>query len=246
MLASLLLALAIASPPADTAHLVIVSTTDIHGRATAWDYTADRPFAGGLVRVATVVDSLRREYPGRVVVVDAGDLIQGDPFAAYFASQAPRPLNPIVQAMNLSGYDAATLGNHEFNWGLPTLRRALAGARFPWVSGNIFGLPRDTLIHRPFVILTRDGVRVGIAGFTTPGVMVWDRENVRGRVRVGRVDPAARRILPELRRASDLAVVLIHSGMAEASSYDTTGVGPENVAASLASLPVRPDLVVVG
>src|SRR5574337_1107459 len=138
MLASLLLALAIASPPADTAHLVIVSTTDIHGRATAWDYT------------------------GRVVVVDAGDLIQGDPFAAYFASQAPRPLNPIVQAMNLIGYDAATLGNHEFNWGLPTLRRALAGSRFPWVSGNIFGLPRDTLIHRPFVILTRDGVRVGI------------------------------------------------------------------------------------
>ena len=77
MLPHLLLAAALLAP-ADTTHLVLVATTDIHGRAYGWDYVADRPFAGGLARVATVVDSLRARYPGRVIMVDAGDLIQGD------------------------------------------------------------------------------------------------------------------------------------------------------------------------
>ena len=254
MLASLLLsALAVAAQDAqaaptqsDTAHIVVVATTDVHGRATGWDYLTDRPFAGGLVRVATVVDSLRLRYPGQVVVVDAGDLIQGDPFAAFFAREETKDPNPVIEAMNLVGYDAATPGNHEFNWGLPTLRRALVAAAFPYVSANIYGLPGDTLMYRPYVILRRGDIRIGIAGFTTPGVMVWDRENVRGQARVGRVAAGADGVLREMRRQSDLAVVLIHSGMEGDASYDTTGVGPENVAASLADRPVPPDLVVVG
>ncbi len=249
MLASFLLAAALVgapSTPRDTAHLVVVATTDVHGRAFAWDYTTDTPFPGGLTRVATIVDSLRRIYPGQLVVVDAGDLIQGDPFAAYFATVAPRDTNPVVRAMNLVGYDAATLGNHEFNWGLATLARALRGAAFPYVSANIHGLPRDTLMHSPFVVLERDSIRVGIAGFTTPGVMVWDRTKVQNHVRLERIPAAARRVLPELSRRSDFQIVLVHSGMDGPSSYDSSGVGAENVAASLAGLPSPPDLVVVG
>ena len=122
---------ALAGAPQDTAHVIVVATTDVHGRATAWDYVTGQAFPGGLVRVGTIVDSLRKRYPGQVVVVDAGDLLQGDPFAAYYARVAPRDPNPIIEAMNLVGYDVATLGNHDFNWGLPFLRRALTGAAFP-------------------------------------------------------------------------------------------------------------------
>lgn len=247
MLPHLLLLAALASPaPQDTAHIVLVSTTDVHGRAYGWDYITDRPFPGGLARAATVVDSLRAQYPGQVVVLDAGDLIQGNSFAAYFAREAPRDTNPIIRAMNLVGYDAAALGNHEFNWGLETLGDAIAGAAFPYVSGNVYALPADTLVHRPFTVVERQGVRIGIAGFTTPGVMVWDRENVRGKVRVGPVEPAALTVLEQLDKAADLSVVLIHSGMDGPASYDTAGVGPENVAARLAYLPHRPDFVLVG
>jgi 2',3'-cyclic-nucleotide 2'-phosphodiesterase/3'-nucleotidase len=223
MFASCLLALALAATPAarpDTAHLVIVATTDVHGRAFAWDYTADRPFPGGLTRVATVVDSLRRAYPGQVLVVDAGDLIQGNAFAAYFGRVATRDTNPVIRAMNLVGYDVATLGNHEFNWGLATLRQALAGAAFPYVSANIRGLPKDTLVHPAYVVLQRQGLRIGVTGFTTPGVMLWDRNNVRGRVRLERIPVAARRVLPALDRRDDFTIVLIHSGM-EASRPTT-------------------------
>ena len=116
----LVAALALAAAPLqDTAHVVLVATTDLHGHITDWDYVADRPYAGGLPRVAAVVDSLRARYPGQVVLVDAGDVLQGDPFATYYARVAPAQPHPIIEALNLAGYDAATPGNHDFDWGLP-------------------------------------------------------------------------------------------------------------------------------
>lgn len=249
MLSPVLLGLALAAappPPADSAHLVVVATTDVHGHATDWDYLAGRPFPGGLVRAATVVDSLRARYPGQVLLVDVGDLIQGDPFALYFAQVAPRDPHPVLDAMNRMGYDAATPGNHEFNFGLVTMRRALDAAAFPYVSANIREARGGRPVFRERAVLERAGVRVGVTGFTTPGVMVWDREVVRGAMVVEPIARRAARVLRDLRRRSDLVIVLSHSGIAGASSYDTTGVGPEDVSASLAAQPDRPDLVVVG
>ena len=246
MLHALLLSAAVAAAPADTIHLVLVATTDVHGHATEWDYVADRPFPGGLARAATVIDSLRRRYPGRVILADAGDVIEGEPFADYYGRVAPRDPNPVVEAMSLIGYDVATPGEHEFDFGLAPFRRAVAAATFRYVSGNIRGLPADTLELPPYVVVTREGVRVGITGFTTPGVEVWSRKAVRGRLRVGPIAESAAPVLSQVRRESDVVVALVHSGMDEASSYDTTGLGPENAAAALARLPARPDLVVVG
>lgn len=226
--------------------MVLVATTDIHGHATDWDYVANQPFPGGLSRVATVVDSLRAAYPGQVVVVDAGDVIQGDAFATYFAHVAPRDPNPVIEAMNLTGYDVATPGNHEFDWGLPAMRRIISGAAFPYVSSNLYTLPADTLLYPPFVVLQRNGVRIGITGFTTPGATVWNRDQLRGNIRVERIPVAARRVMERLRRESDLTVVLAHSGMGGPASYDTTGIGDEHSAATLATVADAPDLVVVG
>lgn len=242
-----LLLLALPAPVIqDTAHLVVVATTDVHGRATAWDYVRDRPFPGGLVRASRPIDSLRALYPDQVVVVDAGDLLQGDPFAAYYAQVAPRDPNPIVDVMNQLGYDAATPGNHDFNFGVPFLQESMRRATFRVVSANVLALPSGAPLFAPQSVFVRGGVRVGITGFTTPGTMLWDRNNVRGRVEVRRIGAAAPGELARLRRQSDVVIALVHSGMDGASSYDTTGVGAENVAATLADGPVRPDLVVVG
>ena len=246
MLSLLTAIIVLTQPVQDTAHVVVVATTDVHGHAMDWDYPARKPFPGGLSRVATVIDSLKARYRGQVVVVDAGDLIQGDPFATYFARVSHRDPNPVIEAMNLAGYDVATPGNHEFDWGLGSMRAAIAGAAFPYVSGNIYTLQGDTLLYPPYVVLQRNGVRIGVTGFTTPGVMVWDRDRIEGKVRVERIAPAAQRALESLRRESDLAVVLVHSGMDGPSSYDTTGVGAEHAAAALAANRSRPDLVVVG
>jgi 2',3'-cyclic-nucleotide 2'-phosphodiesterase / 3'-nucleotidase / 5'-nucleotidase len=242
----LIAALVLTAPIQDTAHVVLVATTDIHGHVTDWNYAKERAYPGGLTRVATVVDSLKARYPGQVVVLDAGDLLQGDPFATYFARVKPHDPHPVIEAMNLVGYDVATPGNHDFDWGLPAMRRAISAAAFPYVSGNIYSLGGDTLLYPAFTVLHRQAVRIGVAGFTTPGVMLWDRDEIEGKVRVERIPAAAARTLAAMRRQVDLAVVLIHSGMEEAASYDTTGIGGENVAMSLAAMPIRPDLVVVG
>jgi 2',3'-cyclic-nucleotide 2'-phosphodiesterase/3'-nucleotidase/5'-nucleotidase len=246
MLAAFLAATLAIAPLQDTAHVVLVSTTDIHGHVTDYDYLTGKPFPGGLTRVATVVDSLRRVYPGQVVVVDAGDLLQGDAFASYFATVEQRDPHPVVEALNAIGYDAGTPGNHEFNFGVGFLRRALAVAAFPYVSANIRTMPADTFMLPPYATIRRGPVRIAITGFTTPGVMVWDRDSVRGIIKVDPVEKHAARMLREMRKDADVAIVLLHSGMDGPSSYDSTGVGAENVAASFAQLPVTPDVVVVG
>ena len=167
-------ALAIA-PQADTVRLVVVATTDVHGYATDWDYLQNVPWPGGLARVATVVDSLRDRYPGQVLVVDAGDALQGSPLAAYYGRNAA---HPVIDAMNTIGYDVATPGDHDFDFGLPAFHRAIAGSTFHWVSGNLRALPADTLAFAAYVVVVRNGVRVAVTGFTTPAAMVLNRSRL--------------------------------------------------------------------
>ncbi|HXV86728.1 MAG TPA: metallophosphoesterase, partial [Gemmatimonadales bacterium] len=237
----------VASRSQETAQLVVVATTDVHGRVTHWDYENDAEAPWGLTRAATVLDSLRLVHRGQVVLVDAGDLIQGNPFASYFATVQQTDPHPVVDAMNALDYDAAALGNHEFNFGVDVLVRALSRATYAIVSTNVYGLPRDSVAYRRTVIVERGGVRVGVVGLTTPGVMLWDRARVAGRMRVRPILPDAEDALSRLAEEGvDLKLVVIHSGMGPGSSYDTAGVGEENVAARLSQLAIRPDLVVVG
>jgi 2',3'-cyclic-nucleotide 2'-phosphodiesterase/3'-nucleotidase len=231
----------------DSAHVVIAATTDVHGRAYHWDYLDDRAAPWGLTRVATVVDSLRTAYPGQVILLDAGDVIQGNPFATFFATVQEADPHPVIDALNAVGYDVATLGSHDFDFGAAVYGRAVAGAAFPLVSGNIYRMPRDTFAFQPQVILNRSGVRIGITGFTTPGTMVWNREELGDRLVVRRILPEANSRLRQLEQAGvDLRIVVAHSGMDAPSSYDTTQVGAENVAARLAQLPIKPHVVIVG
>jgi 2',3'-cyclic-nucleotide 2'-phosphodiesterase (5'-nucleotidase family) len=240
------LALPSAQAPADTTTIVIAATTDVHGRVMAWDYERDRAAPLGLVRAATVVDSLRRAHPGRVVLVDAGDLIQGNPFATYWARHAA-PVHPIVDALNRMQYDAAAPGNHEFNFGLEVMQRALAGARYAVLSANIVRAADSTLLYRPSLILERGGVKIGIVGATTPGVLVWDGPNVRGRVTLLRVADA---VPPEVRRlraaGADVTVLLVHAGLDGPPTYPEGSAPSENDVAATIAASGDLDLAVIG
>jgi 2',3'-cyclic-nucleotide 2'-phosphodiesterase / 3'-nucleotidase / 5'-nucleotidase len=244
----LLLALLLSSfqtPAPDSVQIVVVATTDVHGRVLGWDYVRDAAAPGGLSRAATVLENLRTQYPGQVVLVDAGDLLQGNPFAIFFGRQDSRQPQPIVDAMNALQYDVATPGNHDFDFGPALLRRAAGDATYHYVSANVeqAGAP----FFPATVVLPRAGVRVGVTGFTTPGVMLWDRAQLGADVRVRRVAEAAPAALARLdREGADLKIVLIHGGLGGGSSYDTTGIGPENDAAALAAITPKPDLVIVG
>ena len=239
-------------PPPNDVDLIVAATTDVHGRLRSWDYYADAPEpVRGLTRAATIVDSLRAVAPGRVLLVDAGDLLQGNPLtyvAARMAGDSLRP-HPAAAAMNAMRYDAAAIGNHEFNYGVPTLRRMIADARFPLLAANAFttsgkhAFPGWTMVRRA-------GVKIAIVGGTTPGSNLWDRENLAAAHLVIRdIVPSVRDAVSAARRAgADVIIVLLHSGLNEPSSYDTvtTHVGSENVSARVAHEVPGIDLIVFG
>src|SRR5437762_1451412 len=244
LLSALLIALqAVATP--DTAHIVIVATTDVHGRVFGWDYVRDAAAPGGLSRAATALETLRSRYPGQLVLVDAGDLLQGNPFATFYGRYDKRQPQPIVDALNALQYDVVTPGNHDFDFGLDFLRRAATQATYRYVSANVEDSSGAPLFPKT-VMLARGPAKIGITGFTTPGTMLWDRAQLGGKVRVRRIASSAPTALARLEgEGADVKIVLIHSGFGE-SSYDTTGVGPENDAAALANVNPKPDLVIVG
>jgi 2',3'-cyclic-nucleotide 2'-phosphodiesterase (5'-nucleotidase family) len=237
--------------PTAPVDLVIATTTDVHGRLRAWDYYANEAEAvRGLSRAATIVDSVRAANPGRVILLDAGDLLQGNPLAYVAARVSSDRTNPIVAAMNAMQYDAVAIGNHEYNYGVPYFDSVVRQAKFPFLSANTYRLnPAGIHAYRPWTIIERAGIRVGIVGATTPGVTVWDAENIRGRLRFGDIVPAVREAVNEARAAgADVIVVTVHSGLNEPSSYDTvtTGVPSENVAERIAVEIQGIDLVLYG
>ncbi|MFN2603061.1 MAG: bifunctional UDP-sugar hydrolase/5'-nucleotidase [Gemmatimonadaceae bacterium] len=229
--------------------IVVVSTTDVHGRLRGWDYYADTAeTARGLTRAATIVDSVRAANPGRVILLDAGDLLQGNPFTFVAARVTKDSLNPVIAVMNVMSYDAAAIGNHEYNYGVEYLERAVRQARFPFLSANTYA-PDGLDAFRPWTMVTRNGLKIGIIGATTPGVMLWDADNVRNKLRLGDIVPAVRKAVGDVKAAgANVVVVTVHSGLDEPASYDTvtTGLPSENVAARLAREVAGIDLIVYG
>ena len=230
--------------------LVVAATTDVHGRLRAWDYYANAADPQhSLAGAATIVDSLRHDHPGRVLLVDAGDLLQGNPLAYVVAKVSRPPVHPVIAAMNVMRYDAATLGNHEFNHGVPALRAAIGMAGFPFVAANVHEAAGAPFVA-PFTMVERAGLRIAIIGATTPGSMVWDKDNLRDALlTVSDIVPAVRRAAVDARKQkADVIIVLLHSGLDEPASYDTTttGLPSENVAARVAREVDGIDLIVYG
>ncbi len=228
--------------------LVIASTTDVHGRIRGWDYYADTAEGGrGLSRAATIVDSVRAANPGRVLLVDAGDLLQGNPFT-YVSREGKLGAHPVIAAMNAMRYDAVAVGNHEFNYGVPAFDRAAAQAKFAFLAANARSLDGKKR-WMPFTLVERQGVKVGIIGVTNPGSMVWDRENLKGKVVIDDILPAVRRNVEAARAAgAQVIVVVAHAGLDGAASYDTvsTKLGSENPMATVARKVPGIDLIVFG
>jgi 2',3'-cyclic-nucleotide 2'-phosphodiesterase (5'-nucleotidase family) len=240
-----------AAPQSTEVELIVAATTDTHGRLRSWDYYANKAEPRrGLTRVATIVDSLRMANAGRVVLVDAGDLLQGNPVtyvAARMAGDSLRP-HPVAAAMNAMGYDASAIGNHEFNYGLPTLRRLIADAHFPMLAANAY-TPNGQHAFTAWKMVERQGIEIALVGGTTPGSNLWDRDNLAGRIVIRDIVPAVREAVASARRAgANVVVVMLHSGLDEPSSYDTvaSGVASENVSARVAREVPGIDLIVYG
>ncbi|KZY53444.1 bifunctional 2',3'-cyclic-nucleotide 2'-phosphodiesterase/3'-nucleotidase [Sulfitobacter sp. KE29] len=235
---------------ANQAHLRLMETTDLHVHVFPYDYYADKEVdTVGLARTASIVKSIRAEATN-TLMLDNGDFLQGNPMGDYIAYERGMKegdMHPVIQAMNALGYDASTLGNHEFNYGLDFLMKSLAGADFPVVSANVVkkvgAKPSDddTLV-KPYVLLDRmltDGagemhpIKIGIIGFVPPQIMSWDRRHLEGKVQARDILESARAWVPQMKEAgADIIIALSHSGIGAAKEEDMM----ENASVPLAAV----------
>src|SRR5687768_3319320 len=220
--------------------VVLLGTTDVHNRLYPYDYYTQQETPYGLARLKPLIDSVRAANAGRTYLFDSGDLLQGNPLGLVYARQYANQPHPVIRAMNLLGYNASTIGNHEYNYGITHLNRALSTAKFPFVTGNVFKHGTTEHAYRPYVLIPHvaapgDTILIGVTGNTPPGVHIWDRQNVEGVLEFRRVVESLKPLAREMReRGADLVVVLSHGGFA-GTSYDTvtSGIAPENEAARL-------------
>lgn len=235
---------------ANQVHLRLMETTDLHVHVFPYDYYADKPRdTVGLARTAALIGDIRAEATNSLLL-DNGDFLQGNPMGDYIAYERGMKegdSHPVIQAMNAVGYDASTLGNHEFNYGLDFLMKSLAGAGFPVVCANVAkklgASPReDTTLLPPYVILereltdgagTRHPIKIGLIGFVPPQVMNWDRRHLEGNVQARDILETARAYVPQMKeQGADIIIALSHSGIGSAQESE----GMENASVPLASI----------
>ena len=212
---------------ADTIHLRVIETTDIHTNVMDYDYYKDAPSDKiGLVRAATLVKQARAEATNSVLV-DNGDLIQGSPMGDYMAAKgiAAGEIHPVFKGMNQLNYDAANIGNHEFNYGLDFLAKTLKGANFPYISANVYDAKTKQPYFQPYFIKTHfltdtDGkkhqINIGYIGFVPPQIMVWDKNNLEGKVIAEDIKASAEKWVPEMKaKGADVIIAIPHSGLSQ-------------------------------
>jgi 2',3'-cyclic-nucleotide 2'-phosphodiesterase/3'-nucleotidase len=250
--------------PRRTWSFSILGTTDLHSHVFDWDYYKDAAYSDakgnsvGVARVATLIRQQREEKgEERVLLVDAGDIIQGTSLAYYFARVAPitdkgGPRHPMAVAMNHMRYDAAALGNHEFNYGIEVLRKFESQCRFPLLGANALDAKTLRPAFAPYTVKRirvpgAPDIKVGILGLTNPGIALWDKDNVSGRMVFPGLVEQAKKYVPRLRALGcDVVFLTDHSGLDGSTSYGDALPYVENASNLVAEQVPGIDAILVG
>ena len=167
---------------AESLTITVLATTDLHGNLYPIDYVTDRPAPRGRAKIATLISAAASENPNHLLI-DCGDTIQGTPLESVYQSAVEKGrkpgADPMILAMNRLGYDAMTVGNHEYNFGLKNLNAARDAAHLPWLSANtVVASSASDRPFAPYLVKTVAGIKVAVIGITTPVVPTWERAGV--------------------------------------------------------------------
>ncbi|HFI0176661.1 TPA: bifunctional 2',3'-cyclic-nucleotide 2'-phosphodiesterase/3'-nucleotidase [Streptococcus suis] len=232
----------------------ILATTDLHTNLVNYDYYQDKPVETlGLAKTAVLIEEAKAEN-SNIVLVDNGDTIQGTPLGNYKSLIDPieeGEQHPMYTALDTLGFDAGTLGNHEFNYGLDYLRKVISTAGMPLLNANVLHPTTKDFLYQPYTIIDKTftdttgkavSLKVGITGIVPPQILNWDKAYLEGKVIVRDAVEAVRDIVPVIREnGADIVLVLSHSGIGD----DQYEVGEENVGYQIASL-AGVDAVITG
>jgi 2',3'-cyclic-nucleotide 2'-phosphodiesterase/3'-nucleotidase len=227
----------VSAQTSSTLKLRLLETTDIHTNIVNYDYYQDKSTDEfGLAKTATLIKKAREEAKNSILI-DNGDLLQGNPLGDYVAKIDPLKdgeTHPVYKAMNLLDYDLGNIGNHEFNFGLEHLERSIKGADFPYINSNVYvddkdnNPANDKNLFTPYQILDRKfkdesgkevTLKVGVIGFVPPQIMQWDKANLEGKVVAKDILESANKYVPEMKqKGADIIVAVAHSGLGPVES----------------------------
>ncbi|MCD8550524.1 MAG: bifunctional 2',3'-cyclic-nucleotide 2'-phosphodiesterase/3'-nucleotidase [Shewanella xiamenensis] len=241
--------------PIVQADLRVLETTDLHTNIMDFNYYSGKEDPTiGLARTASLIHAARKEAKNSVLV-DNGDLLQGSPMGDYMAKVGLQmgDVHPAYKAMNLLDYEVGNIGNHEFNYGLDFLNKSLHGAEFPYINANVYcaddngcwnDVKKGEHLFTPYIIKEKQivdsegnnqTIKIGYIGFVPPQILLWDKQNLTGKVTVEDIVATAKKYVPEMKaKGADLIIAIPHSGigstenpgdpMAENATYALTYV----------------------
>ncbi|WP_259396681.1 bifunctional 2',3'-cyclic-nucleotide 2'-phosphodiesterase/3'-nucleotidase [Psychromonas sp. SR45-3] len=238
-----------------SAQLRVLETSDIHANVMDYDYyQTKQDITIGLARTASLIKAARAESEN-TLLVDNGDLLQGSPMGDYIASEFKKGneffTHPTHKAMNLLNYEVGNIGNHEFNYGLNFLNKAINKANFPYINANVYcesdcweGKKTGENLFTPFIIkktpiIDNQGIQrtinIGYIGFVPPQILQWDKQNLEGKVTVKGIVESAQKFIPEMKaQGADIIVAIPHSGIG--SSENPSDIHAENATYALTTV----------
>ncbi|MBN2424647.1 MAG: 5'-nucleotidase C-terminal domain-containing protein [Calditrichaceae bacterium] len=198
----------------------ILATTDVHGCIQPYDYFKDQPADLGLAKAYTKIADFRRRHKN-IILLDAGDLLQGTPLTYLFNHEKNTYLNPMILTLNYMGYDAFAVGNHDIEQGVFVYEKARAESRFSWLSANSL-LEDGRTYFEPYTILERNDIRIGVIGLTTPGIPMWLDESLYPGITWTDMVSTAKKYCDILKPEVDILIGLFHAGFDSGYSAEKT------------------------
>lgn len=200
---------------AQTINLKIIGTSDVHGALVPYDLINNEETKGSLAQVHAYVVKERRVADQEVVLLDNGDMLQGDPMAYYYNYIDTTQINIYAEAMNYMGYDAATIGNHDIETGHNVYDKFREEINFPWLAANAIKTGTNQLYFKPYTIIERGGIKIAVLGLITPSVPNWLPEFLWEGIVFEDMIESAEKWVPIIQEKEkpDLLIGLFHSGV---------------------------------
>lgn len=212
--AAALLCLLPAICPAKDVEIKLLQTSDIHGNLFPENFITMTPAQGGMSRISTIVKNYREKYGDNVILLDNGDILQGQPSVYYYNYVDTLSPHITAQVMNYMGYDAGNVGNHDVETGRHTLDRWAKDCKMPILGANILDKNTGEPHFTPYKVFERDGVKIAVLGMITPAIPVWLSEDIWEGLTFVDMEESARQWIPIIKSKEnpDIIIGLFHAG----------------------------------
>ena len=200
---------------AQTVNLKIIETSDVHGAIFPYDFKENKETNSSLAQVLTYVKEQRADINQTVILLDNGDILQGDPSVYYYNFEKTDTLHLYSDVMNYMKYDVGTVGNHDIETGHNVYDRFDKEINFPWLAANAINTKTNAPYFKPYTVLERKGIRIAVLGLITPAIPKWLPEKIYSEIRFDDMIETAKKWVKIIKEKEkpDLLIGLFHAGV---------------------------------